>query len=187
MVDQLRKENVKLIISLLGSNVALARKLNMDPAYISRLMNSKGDKEISIGFISKVENAFSIPRGFLEEKLRSSSDLLPYIMGGEQDKNLNQNPKMQDIESLKVVSIHSSKPNTVTLIKPILSDELKSGDIVVANKNNLLEEYEAIQISSQDKLLFIKVRNKEKPELEYLTTDEILGVKIKECPVLVSL
>jgi translation initiation factor 2 alpha subunit (eIF-2alpha) len=133
---------------------------NLEKGYINILKRILGeDTEKTIKEITEKENLFS----FLEEAKTNSKELKK-IVGEEKTKKIVEilNAQKKKISKIKKeISLTTTKPNGITLIKKILS-LFKDFEIKYISAGRYLIESESSEIKSADKKIREKINEAEK-------------------------
>ncbi len=174
--NKIHLANIRLIIEILGTGTALARKVGSTVSYISRHTSYASPKPIPITLITKCEDAFSMPRGFLDIE-REESVLKLYISNLSSASTENT---LIDLNDISVISLPNTPNNIVTLYKKTFTHSFSQGDVVIATKDGQVSAYETVSVKHLDSLFFVDISQGASKEL--LTTEdiEILGIKLKE-------
>lgn len=81
-IKQIRRSNMLELIGREPSKVAFARNVGTDPAYISQLLSDKTHAEIGDAFARKVEKAYTLPHGWMDNVHESAgTELIERIQG----------------------------------------------------------------------------------------------------------
>ena len=63
---QIREENLRGLVVLAGSQTAVAKKADTDPAYLSQILGDKAKRYIGDALARRLERAFDKPEGWMD-------------------------------------------------------------------------------------------------------------------------